>query len=70
MYFAPTDALPPNLVEALKEHKLEVIEILREDEECHRTGFIQCKRQVFDLARDYLGEDGRALKVVSRASAA
>ena len=43
----------------LKEHKPEVIQILREDEEYRRTGIIQCERQVFDLARDYFREDGR-----------
>jgi hypothetical protein len=52
-------ALPPNLVAELKAHKPEVIQILREDEEYHRTGIIQCERQVFDLARDYFREDGR-----------
>jgi hypothetical protein len=52
--------LPPNLVAELKAHKPEVIQILREDEDYHRTGIIQCERQVFDLARDYyFREDGR-----------
>jgi hypothetical protein len=60
LHYTPAGALPPNLVAELKEHKPEVIQILREDEEYHRTGIIQCERQVFDLARDYyFREDGR-----------
>ena len=57
--YTPAGALPPNLVAELKEHKPELIQILREDEEYRRTGIIQCERQVFDLARDYFREDGR-----------
>ena len=59
LHYTPAGALPPNLVAELKEHKPEVIQILREDEEYLRTGIIQCERQVFDLARDYFREDGR-----------
>jgi hypothetical protein len=59
LHYTPAGALPPNLVAELKEHKPEVIQILREDEEYRRTGIIQCERQVFDLARDYFREDGR-----------
>jgi len=59
LHYAPTGALPPNLVTELKEHKPEVIQILREDEAYRRTGIIQCERQVFDLARDCFREDGR-----------
>lgn len=46
-------------MEELKEHKPEVIRILREDEEYLRTGMVQCERQVFDPARNYFGEDGK-----------
>jgi hypothetical protein len=60
LHYTPAGALPPNLVAELKEHKPEVIQILREDEEYLRTGVIQCERQVFDLARDYFGGDGEA----------
>jgi hypothetical protein len=60
LHFAPAGALPPHLVAELKEHKREVIQILREDEEYRRTGIIQCERQVFDLARNCFGEDGKA----------
>ena len=59
LHYAPAGALPPHLVEELKEHKPEVIRILREDEEYLRTGLVQCERQVFDLARNYFGEDGK-----------
>jgi hypothetical protein len=59
LHYTPAGALPPNLVAELKAHKPEVIQILREDEEYHRTGIIQCERQVFGLARDYFREDDR-----------
>jgi hypothetical protein len=60
LHYTPAGTLPPNLVAELKEHKPEVIQILREDEEYRRTGIIQCERQVFDLARDYyFREDGK-----------
>ena len=58
--YSPARALSPELVAELKARKQEVIQILREDEEYRRTGIIQCKRQVFDLARSYFGEDGKA----------
>ena len=60
LHYAPAGALPPNLVTELKEHKPEVIRILREDDELHRTGIIQCERQAFDLARDYFKKEGKA----------
>jgi hypothetical protein len=60
LHYTPAGALPPNLVAELKEHKPEVIQILREDEEYRRTGALQCKRHVFDLARSYFGEDSKA----------
>jgi TubC N-terminal docking domain len=60
LHYAPAGALPSHLVVELKEHKPEVIQILREDEEYRRTGIIQCKRQVFDLARSYFTEEGKA----------
>ncbi len=58
--YSPAGALPPHLVEELKEHKPEVIQILREDERYRQTGIVQCERQVFDLVQDYFGEDGKA----------
>ena len=57
--YSPAGALPSELVTELKEHKTEIIQILREDEEFRRTGRIQSTRQVFDLARDYFREDGK-----------
>jgi hypothetical protein len=60
LHYTPAGALPQDLVAELKKHKQEVIQILREDEECLRTGVIQCERQVFDLARDYFAGDGEA----------
>jgi hypothetical protein len=59
LHYAPSEALPATLVAQLKEHKLEVIRILREDEEYRRTGIIQCERQAFDLARNYFAKDGK-----------
>ncbi len=60
LHYAPAGALPQDLVAELKQHKHEVIQVLKEDEEYRRTGIIQCERQVFDLARDYFSEDGMA----------
>jgi hypothetical protein len=58
--YLPTGALPPELLAELKEHKQEIIVMLREDEELRRTGVIQSQRQVFDLARCRFGEDTKA----------
>ena len=55
----PTAALTPELIAEIREHKLEIIKIMREDEEMRRTGIIQSDRQVFDLAREYFGLDQR-----------
>jgi len=55
----PTTALTPELVDEIREHKMEIIRIMREDEEMRRTGIIQSERQVFDLAREYFGFDDR-----------
>ncbi len=57
LHYTPAGVLPPNLIEELKEHKPEVIQILREDDEFRRTGRIQSERQVFDLAREFFGSD-------------
>jgi hypothetical protein len=48
----------PELAEAVREHKAEIVRILREDEEMHHTGIIQSERQVFELAHEYFGLDG------------
>ena len=52
--------ITPELSAAIKEHKADIIRILREDEEYRRTGIIQCERQVFDLARNCFRSDGKA----------
>jgi hypothetical protein len=51
----PAERLTPDLAAAIKEHKAGIIKVLREDEEMRRTGVIQSERQVFEMARDYLG---------------
>ncbi len=55
----PTSALTPDLIKEIREHKMEIIQIMREDEEMRRTGIIQSERQVFDLARELFGGNGR-----------
>jgi hypothetical protein len=59
LQFGPPGVLPPALVAELKEHKAEIIRILREDEEMRRTGIIQSERQAFELAREHFGFDGK-----------
>ena len=53
----PAENITPELAETIKEHKAEIIRILREDEEMRRTGIIQSERQVFELAREHFGLD-------------
>jgi TubC N-terminal docking domain len=55
LHYSPAGGLSPDLVAELKEHKAEVIQILREDEEMHRTGTVQSERQVFELAHEHFG---------------
>jgi hypothetical protein len=59
----PAERLTPELAAAIKEHKGDIIRILREDEEMRRTGIVQSERQVFELAREHFewnGEGGVA----------
>lgn len=49
----PTSALTPKLIEEIRQHKMEIIQIMREDEEMRRNGIIQSERQVFELASEY-----------------
>ena len=49
----PAENITPELAEAIKEYKADIICIMREDEEMRRTGIIQSERQVFDLAREF-----------------
>jgi hypothetical protein len=51
----PAENLTPELATAIKEHKVEIIQILREDEEFRLTGTVQAERQAFELAREYFG---------------
>ena len=53
----PTSALTPELIEEIRQHKQEIVRILREDEEMRRSGIIQSERQVFDLANEFFGDD-------------
>ena len=53
----PAERLTPELAAAIKEHKADIIRILREDEEMRRTGIIQSERQVFVMAREHFGLD-------------
>jgi hypothetical protein len=55
----PAENLTPELAVAIKEHKVEIIRILREDEEFSRTGIIQSERQVVELAREFFGSNER-----------
>jgi len=56
----PAENIKPELAAAIKEYKSEIIRITREDEEMHRTGIIQSERQIFDLAREYFGDQDEA----------
>jgi hypothetical protein len=51
----PAEKLTPDLAAAIKEHKADIIRVMREDEEMRRTGIIQSERQVFEFAREFLG---------------
>ncbi len=51
----PAENITPELAAAIKEHKADIIRIMREDEEMRRTGIIQSERQVFELAHEYFG---------------
>jgi len=51
----PAEKITPELASAIREHKAEIIRILREDEEFRRTGVIQSERQAFEMAHDHFG---------------
>jgi hypothetical protein len=55
----PAENITPELAVAIREHKADIMRIMREDEEFHRTGVIRCERQVFELARDHFGLNQR-----------
>jgi hypothetical protein len=51
----PAERISPELAAAIKEHKADILRIVREDEKMRRTGLIQSERQVFEMAREYFG---------------
>jgi hypothetical protein len=53
----PADRLTAELATVIKEHKADIIQVLRDDEQMRRTGIIQSERQVFEMAREYFGLD-------------
>jgi hypothetical protein len=55
----PAERLTPELASAIKEHKTAIIRIMCEDEKMRRTGIIQSERQVFSLAREHFGLNGK-----------
>jgi hypothetical protein len=59
----PAENITPELAAAIREHKADIIRIMREDEEMRRTGIIQSERQVFEMVRKHFGlneKDGAA----------
>jgi hypothetical protein len=55
----PAENITQELAAAIKEHKADIIRIMREDEEMRRTGIIQSERQVFEMAREHFGLEER-----------
>ena len=61
---SPPKKLTPELVEALKEHKEEIIEIMREDQRkredqaLKKSGTIESERQALNRTRRYFGGRG------------
>ncbi|HEY6714535.1 MAG TPA: hypothetical protein VI055_19990 [Rubrobacter sp.] len=53
----PAERFTPDLAAAIKEHKADIIQVMREDEELRRTDIIQSERQVFEMAHDYFDLD-------------
>jgi TubC N-terminal docking domain len=63
LHYRPAGGLTPELVADLKEHKAEIIEIMREEEEDRRlkaTGIVQSERQAFEMAQKRFGGLNRA----------
>ena len=59
----PAENITPELAASIREHKADIIRILREDEEMRRTGIVQSERQVFELAHKHFDrneKDGTA----------
>ncbi|MDP9454421.1 MAG: hypothetical protein M3Q49_06635 [Actinomycetota bacterium] len=53
----PTAALTPELVAEIRDHKAEIIAVMREDGRLEETGKIQSGRQIFELAREFFAEN-------------
>ena len=51
----PVENITPELTTAIREHKADIIRIVREDEEMRRTGILQSEGQVSDLAHEFFG---------------
>jgi hypothetical protein len=51
----PAARLTEVLAAAIKEHKADIIQIMREDELMRHTGVIQSERQVIEMSREYFG---------------
>ena len=52
---SPAAILTPQLIVEIRNHKAEVIRVMREDDALQRTGVIQSERQVFQMARERFG---------------
>jgi hypothetical protein len=57
LLYRPRNIVTPELAAAIKEHKAEILRIVREDEEMRHTGIIQSERQVFEMAQEFFGLD-------------
>jgi hypothetical protein len=53
----PAENITPELIAAIREHKADIIRIMREHEEMRRTGIIQSERQAFEMAREHFGSN-------------
>jgi hypothetical protein len=53
----PAENITPELAAIIKEHKADIVRIMREDEEMRRTGIIQSERQVFKMTREHFGSN-------------
>ena len=49
----PAENISPELAATIKEHKADIIRIMRENQCFRETGVIQSERQVFGLAREF-----------------
>lgn len=52
---SPAAILTPQLIAEVRNHKAEIIRVMREDNALQRTGVIQSERQVFEMARERVG---------------